>query len=82
MTNIRHGNIDDNHMCWSTLSILDVTFLEFTYISIFYWFLKDVCILFIPFHYYLDFIANVCLDVKFVMLRKNFVILRVSGYYL
>ena len=36
------GNIDDYHMCWSTLSSillhLDVTFLEFTYILNFYWF--------------------------------------------
>ena len=37
---------------------LDVTFLEFTYIPIFYWFMKDVGIIFIPSLYYLDIIAR------------------------
>ena len=59
--------------------ILDVTFLEFTYFPIFYWFILDVGFIFISFQYYLDIIANLYLDIKFIMLVKNFVILRVSG---
>ena len=59
--------------------ILDVTFLEFTYIPVFYWILKDVSVMSIFFHYYLDIITKSYLDIKVIMLRKHFVILRVSG---
>ena len=52
--------------------ILDVTFLEFTYISIFCWILKDVGITFISFHYYLDIIiTKLCLDIKLSCLGRN-----------
>ena len=59
--------------------ILDVAFLEFTYIPIFCWILKDDGVTFISLHYYLDIITKLCLDIKFIVLKKNFVILRVSG---
>ena len=55
--------------------ILDVAFLEFTYVPIFYWILKDVGLMFISFHYYLDFTAKFYLDIKIFMFGKNFVIL-------
>ena len=37
--------------------ILDVTFLQITYIPIFHWILKDFGIMSISLYYYLDFIA-------------------------
>ena len=52
--------------------ILDVTFLEFTFIPIFYWFLKDVGIMFISFHYCFDLIAKFCLDIKFYCAQEEF----------
>ena len=58
--------------------ILDVTFLEFTYVPVFYWFLKGVGFMFFSFHYCLDFIAKFSLDIKFIVLGKNCIILRVS----
>ena len=60
-------------------SFFDITFLEFTYISIFYQFIKDIGIIFITSLYYFDIIAKLYLDITFIVLMKNFVILRVSG---
>ena len=52
--------------------IFYVTFLEFTYIPIFYWFIEDVGFMFISFHYCLDFIAKFYLDINFFCAQEEF----------
>ena len=61
--------------------ILDVIFLEFTCIPIFYWIIMDICFFILPFYLLLGYyLQKNTLDVTFIVLRKNFVILRVSGW--
>ena len=81
MTNIVHGNIDDYHIHWSTLSSVLLDFgCYLPRIHIYSHFLlvfKRWCYVYLFFC--LDFIAKFSLDIKFIMLGKNFDILRVSG---
>ena len=60
--------------------ILDVIFLEFTCIPVFYWTKMDILHFVLPFYLLLGYyLQNNTLDIKYIVLRQNFVIFRVSG---
>ena len=79
MTITAHGNINASLPFQTLYFISDVIFLEFTFVLTFYWIIMDSHILFSLFILYLDIFYKNTLDIKCNLLRKNFVILRVSG---